>query len=201
MSSGTPRIVRQPKLQQSISADSHLVLPMISKESREKSKNRPISVKVMPSDKICIYEPAIEKTVSELTDILYDSVPGLSLKSLANMLSGLGLQPSEAELLDISDDGTMNGKITISDVFAYKYFLHKQDRYGDFSKILFWLLDNDKDGIITLNDLKNVSILTGENNLQLIHGMYLMLQEMGKGRPIDITIFNNLLEKEAIQRI
>ena len=130
--------------------------------------------------------------------MLYESLPGLSIKSLSNTLSGLGLQASEAELIDISSDSTLNGVIKISEVFAYKYYSEQQEKEKEFSSLLFWLLDNDKDGIITLDDLKNVSILTGENDLQLINGMYMMLQELSKGRPIDVTVFNNLLVRESI---
>ena len=197
MSTTFPK-VNKPKLrlQRSVSTDSKLYLPMIS--SKDKSKSRPISAKITSSDKTCIYKAAIEDSINDLTTVLYDSIPGLTLKSLSNTLSGLGLQASEAELLDVSSDCTMNGNIKISDAFAYKYFLNKQDKFKNFSRIVFWLLDNDKDGIITLDDLKNVSILTGENNLQLINGMYMMLQESCRGRPIDFTVFSTLLEKEEI---
>lgn len=198
MSNSFPKIARKPKLklQRSVSTNSKLHLPMIS--SKDKSKTRPVSAKITSFAKDCVYEAAIEDTTNDLTTTLYDSIPGLTLKSLSNTLSGLGLQASEAELLDISSDCTMNGTIKISNAFIYHYFMNKQDKFKNFSSIVFWLLDNDKDGIITLDDLKNVSILTGENDLQLINGMYMMLQELSRGRPIDFTVFNTLLEREVL---
>ena len=203
MTSKLPKINRKLrlKMQRSVSIDSNIHLPVISKEKKAnpgKSDKRPISAKIISTDRECLYEAAIEDCISELTSVLYDSIPGLSIKTLSNTLSGLGLQASEAELLDISSDSTLNGVIKISEGFAYKYYSEQQAKVKEFPNILFWLLDNDKDGIITLDDLKNVSILTGENDLQLINGMYLMLQELSKGRPIDVTIFNNLLERESI---
>ena len=198
MSTTFPKVNRKPKIkrQRSVSIDSKLCLPMIS--SRDKSKKRPNSARIISPDKECVYEAAIDDCIDDLTTVLYESIPGLTLKSLSNTLSGLGLQASEAELIDISSDSSMNGTIKISDAFIYKYFLHKQDKFKNFSSIVFWLLDNDKDGIITLDDLKNASILTGENDLQLINGVYMMLQELSKGRPIDFTVFNALLEREEV---
>ena len=183
------------KLQRSTSTDSSVYLPMISGEEIEENK-RPMSAKIVTND-LCFYESAVKDSVNEMTSTLRECIPGLTIKSLSNTLTGLGLQPSEAELIDISSDATLEGEIKITNAFAYKYFREPAVKFNEFSATMFWLLDNDKDGIITLDDLKNVSILTGENDPQLINGMYSMLQNQSSGRPIDCTVFHSLLEKES----